>query len=75
MNVAATVMVTAIEQMQGRDVNTETALKEAMAIGGATGDSWVDGESGMLLGALSEGKSYLAMARHALKRIESELVL
>jgi hypothetical protein len=37
-------------------VNIETALKEAMAIDGATGASLVDWDSGMSLGALGGGK-------------------
>lgn len=37
-------------------MNIETALKEAMAIDGATGVCLVDWESGMSLGALGGGK-------------------
>src|SRR6202161_1775097 len=37
-------------------MNIETALKEAMAIEGATGAALVDWESGMALGTLGGGK-------------------
>ncbi len=37
-------------------MNIETALKEAMAIDGATGAALVDWESGMALGTLGGGK-------------------
>jgi hypothetical protein len=37
-------------------LNIETALKEAMAIEGATGASLVDWDSGMALGSLGGGK-------------------
>ena len=43
-----------------------------MAIGGATGLSFVDCAGGIVL---DRSQSCLAMAGHALKRIESELVL
>jgi hypothetical protein len=72
---AATVNFTAIEHAGGGQVNIETALNEAIAIDGATSLGRVGWESGMSLGALGGGKSNLAMARHSLKRIESELVL
>jgi len=60
-------------------VNIETALKEAMAIDGAVGVCLVDWDSGMSLGALGGGKyldrakANLALARHNLRRIESDL--
>ena len=58
-----------------RAANGRPALKEAMAIDGATGFCLVDCESGMSPGALDRGKSNLAMARHNLKRIAGQLVL
>ena len=45
------------QRMEGeRNVNIETALKESMAIEGATGVALVDWESGMALGTLGGGK-------------------
>jgi hypothetical protein len=53
---AAAVDYTAIKHAGDGHVNIETALKEAMAIDGATGVCLVDWESGMSLGALGGGK-------------------
>ncbi len=69
----------------------EAALKEAMTIDGAVGVSLVDWDSGMSLGALSGGKyldldvaaagntevvrANLALARHNLRQIESDLTV
>src|SRR6201994_4955886 len=41
---------------EGRGMNIETALKEAMAIDGATGVALVDWDSGMALGTMGGGK-------------------
>ena len=41
---------------EGKYVNIETALKEAMAIEGASGVALVDWDSGMALGTLGGGK-------------------
>src|ERR1700753_1026204 len=41
---------------EGQGMNIETALKEAMAIDGATGVALVDWDSGMALGTMGGGK-------------------
>jgi hypothetical protein len=46
----------AIRRPEGKFMNIETALKEAMSIEGATGTALVDWDSGMALGTLGGGK-------------------
>jgi hypothetical protein len=44
-------------EAEGREMDIETALKEAMSIDGALGAALVDYESGMMLGAAGGGRT------------------